>query len=254
MLVAIGVAAAWRVAPVWSPCGAAAVLQAPHTVLPPSHAVPVESRRGALTGIAVMLTTAASEPALALTDGALQGVAGFLGVDAGNLKEFSTDLVAANDARVKIRFNTFWPVRKDVDGVPRVGYVAQRSNQFPGESGFVQGVKRIGVKSVADLSTKQLLDAIFTSNGPIGEVAEPKLAAKPKTITGLGGQTYTVLSVRFKKISASGGLEVESRASLSAAVVAGDLFIYVMTCREATWDKSQARLTPSAESFQASLM
>merc|ERR1712192_207626 len=114
------------------------------------------------------------------------------------------------------------------------------------------GVNRIGVKSAEELKPQQILDLVFADASTGFEVAPQnvRLTAKPKTLTGTAGETYRVLSTRFSKVAYSGA-ESQSRGLLSAVVVAGDLFLLVTTCREATWERSEQRLTQAVESFRA---
>lgn len=252
MLFAVGFAVTWWAASVCEQAScdlSAAVLR--HPSLPASRSAPAQLHRGALARVAglLLLSSAGGEPALALTDGPLGVLGGIVGADSGEFAPFSREVYGANDNRVKIRFDTCWPVRLETDGGIRVGFEARKDNRFPGEVGFVQVVKRIGAAKVEGLTLLEVVDAVF-SNQENAAPESVKIAGKPKTIKGPGGETYKVISVRFTRVGNS-GMEIESHALLSATVVEGDLITFVVTCRESTWPKSKERFAYAVDSFQA---
>lgn len=222
----------------------------------------VQLRRETLTRLAsvcsLLLTGTKPEGVRAIGGSPLDGIEGFLGVDSGQLQSFSRDVFGGSgdkQYRAKLRFNTCWPVRVDSFTEITLGYQAGKDNRFPGESGFVQISKDIGVNTVDDLKPKRLLDIVFTSDGKIGENFNAKQATKVKTISGEAGQTYKVIGASFSKVGGRNGIEVPSRALVSFTVVAGDLYVFVVTCRDNTWDdqKSQDRIRAAVESFQVVL-
>jgi len=181
------------------------------------------------------------------------GIGALFGLDTAEAKVFATDMFSASDRRVKVRFSTPWPVRPDGYGGYKAGFEARKSNQYPGEFAFTQVVKRIGVDSVEALKDKQIIEAVFSGENlqESGFTLEnARQSGKGKTLTGPGGSTYRVLPAKFVRVGNS-GLEVESRAYLSATVAGGDLFALIATCRDLTWDDSQKRMKPAVESFQA---
>lgn len=165
---------------------------------------------------------------------------------------FKTDLYTAGGERVKASFGTPWPVERRDAGF-RAAFNPRRSNTYPGEVAYLEVVPRIGVGSVEELTGKQLIDAIFyRKEGQLGESGtpvNPRQVGKATLVDGAGGLKYRTIGGRYTKVG-SNGLEVDAHWLGSAAVIGGDLFAFIATCRESDWKTSQKRVIPSVESFQ----
>jgi len=200
------------------------------------------------------LGLALQDPASSMAvDSPFGSIAGLVGEGPLEMQYFSKEVFVGDGKNmVRMKLASPWPVKYDGNGNVKVGFEARKDNRCPGEVGFTQIFRDIGKQNITDLPIKQLVDNVFVDKGMLGMFTPENVKiASAKTVTPVGGSTYRQVGTRFTRVGVS-GVEIESRGLLSATIVGGDLYVYIVTCRDNTWAESKTRIQPSVESFQVS--